>query len=90
VVELADNSTATNSANTNSPVATAAVTNSAAANLAATQPVSISVSFADIGLTGPCKVRDLWTHKDLGPVTGEFAPVINSHGAGLYRVSPAR
>ena len=88
-VEMADNSASTNLAITNSPAA-AVATNTAAANLAATQPVSISVSFADIGLTGPCKVRDLWARKDLGPVTGEFAPVINSHGAGLYRVSPAR
>ena len=36
-----------------------------------------------------CAVRDLRARKDPGPVTGEFAPVINSHGAGLCRVSPA-
>jgi alpha-galactosidase len=51
-------------------------------------PVSISVSLADLGLTGPAKVRDLWTHKEVGSVSGKFESTINSHGAGLYRVSP--
>ncbi len=60
----------------------------AAAAVAAKLPVSIPVSLADIGITSPVKVRDLWTHKNLGTFTGTFAPVINSHGAGLYRVTP--
>ena len=51
-------------------------------------PVKITVSLADLGISGQAKVRDLWTHTDLGSFTGEFAPVIKSHGAGLYRVSP--
>jgi len=53
-----------------------------------TEPVKISVPLADLGIIGTAKVRDLWTHTDLGAVSGEFAPAINSHGAGLYRVSP--
>ena len=57
---------------------------------AATLPVSISVSLADIGISGSATVRDLWNHKDLGAVTGEFAATVNSHGAGLYRISPAK
>jgi len=73
-VELADNS--------------ATATNKPGATLPTREPVSISVSLADLGISGPAKVRDLWTHKDLGDFTGQFAPVINSHGAGLYRVSP--
>ena len=53
-------------------------------------PAKVSVSLADLGFTGSAKVRDLWNHKDLEPATGEFAPTINSHGAGLYRLSPAK
>jgi hypothetical protein len=75
-VELADNSAAT--------------TNKPAAAPPTKKPVKISVSLADLGISGPAKVRDLWTHTDLGDFTGEFAPTINSHGAGLYRVSPAK
>ena len=66
--------------------AAAPATNTLAAALSA----SIPVSLADIGFTGDCQVRDLWTHRELGVVTGQYAPVINSHGAGLYRVSPAK
>jgi alpha-galactosidase len=53
-----------------------------------TQPRSISVSLTDAGFSGAVKVRDLWSHKDLGNFTGKFAQTINSHGAGLYRLDP--
>jgi hypothetical protein len=48
----------------------------------------IPVTLADLGFTGPVAVRDLWSHGDLGTFTGEFAPHIPFHGAGLYRLSP--
>jgi hypothetical protein len=51
-------------------------------------PVDIAVSLTDAGISGQAKVRDLWAHKDLGTVSGEFKAPINSHGAGLYRFSP--
>jgi alpha-galactosidase len=60
-----------------------------AVDASARLPVRISVSLADLGITGAAKVRDLWTHKDLGKSSGEFSASINSHGAGLYRLSPA-
>jgi len=75
VVELADSD-----GSTNAPVLIAPPTK---------DPVRISVLLADLGFQGPVQVRDLWTHQELGPVTGAFTPVINSHGAGLYRVSAA-
>jgi hypothetical protein len=62
----------------------------AAANSAATQPAGISVSLADIGLTGPCKVRDLWSHKDLGSVNAAISTTVSAHGAALYRLKPQR
>ena len=51
---------------------------------------AVMVKLAELGLSGVGKVRDLWTQQDLGVFTNEFAPVINRHGAGLYRVSPSR
>ncbi len=48
----------------------------------------VSVSLAGLGFTGAVKIRNLWTHEDLGKFSGEFAPSINWHGAALYRVSP--
>ncbi len=61
-----------------------------ALNPAATQTATISVSLADLGLTGPCRVRDLWAHKDIGPVTDAINATVNAHGAVLYRVSPVK
>lgn len=52
--------------------------------------IAVPVKLSDLGFAGTCKVRDLWAHKDLDPVTGEFAPLIRYHSAGLYRVSPAK
>ena len=54
------------------------------------QPANISVALADMGLSGPCKVRDLWAHKDLGTVQNEISAMVNSHGAVLYRVQPQK
>jgi alpha-galactosidase len=56
--------------------------------LATEATAAIPVKLAELGFKGKARVRDLWTQKDLGPVTDQFAPVINVHGAGLYRVSP--
>ena len=55
-----------------------------------TQSAGISVSLADMGLSGPCKIRDLWVHKDLGTAQEEISAMVNSHGAVLYRVQPEK
>lgn len=62
--------------------------NTPAADPGTKEPRTISVSLAEIGVSGPAKVRDLWQLKDLGPVTDNFSQIINSHGAGLYRLQP--
>jgi len=51
---------------------------------------AVPVKLSELGFNGACRIRDLWQKKDLDPVTGEFAPIINAHGAGLYRVSAIR
>ena len=50
----------------------------------------VAVSLADLGFTGPARIRDLWTHQDLGVFEKDFSRDIAFHGAGLYRVSPVR
>jgi hypothetical protein len=49
--------------------------------------VKVPVKLADLGLSGDCRIRDLWQKADLGKFKDEFAPQINWHGAGLYRIS---
>jgi hypothetical protein len=50
---------------------------------------TISVSLAELSLSGRCRVRDLWTHADLAPVESELVAVVPWHGARLYRLSPS-
>lgn len=53
------------------------------------EQVTIPVNLEELGFSGACRIRDLWKKKDLGTYSGaEFAPTINYHGAGLYRISP--
>lgn len=49
---------------------------------------AVPVQLSELGGVGPVRVRDLWTHHDLGQFLDEFAPVLPPHGAGLYRISP--
>ena len=52
--------------------------------------VPVHMKFADLGFKGACKVRDLWKRQEVGTITGEFAPMIRYHGAGLYRIGPVK
>ncbi len=70
--------------------AAAAAQNPPATDPTATQPAQVQVSLSDIGLTGPCKVRDLWTHRDLGTVQDEVTATVKPHGAALLRVQPEK
>jgi hypothetical protein len=49
----------------------------------------VAVSLPELGFKGKVKIRNLWAHEDLGQFSATFAPQINWHGAGLYRVSAA-
>lgn len=53
-------------------------------------PAEVTVQWSELGLGGKCQVRDLWEKKSLGVVDTAFAPKIESHGAGLYRITPVR
>lgn len=52
------------------------------------ETATVAVSFADMGIASPVRVRDLWTHTDLGVFDESFARDLRFHAAGLYRLSP--
>ena len=52
------------------------------------QPANIDVSFAEVGLKGPVKVRDVWAAKDLGRMKGYHAAAVPAHGVVLLRLTP--
>lgn len=48
----------------------------------------ISIDLTELGFTGNCTIRDVWTKTDLGTYSGsDFSASIIGHGAGLYRIS---
>ena len=54
-------------------------------NLAETDQ-RLRVTSAQIGLTGPQPVRDLWLHRDLGLSAGTFATDVPPHGVALLKI----
>jgi alpha-galactosidase len=57
-------------------------------NIGDTEEERIHLDWTDLGLTGPCEVRDLWARKDIGRVTGGSTVAVRPHGSVLYRVTP--
>lgn len=49
---------------------------------------AVPVRLSDVGFDGPVAVKDVWSGKQGGVFTGEFAPVIPYHGARLEGVKP--
>jgi alpha-galactosidase len=45
-----------------------------------------SITWRDLGISGPHTVRDLWRQKDLGIFTDEFTATVPAHGVVLVRV----
>jgi len=48
--------------------------------------VTVSVKFADIGLSEATSVRDLWQKKDLGEFRGSFSANVPEHGVVFVRI----
>jgi alpha-galactosidase len=48
---------------------------------------AVKVDFTIIGTDSEWLVTDLWTGEKLGKFKGSFSPMINKHGAGLYRLT---
>ena len=51
-------------------------------------PMKITVSLKQLGFSGICHARDLWSKTVSGPFKDEFTATVNAHGSGLYKISP--
>ena len=51
-------------------------------------PMTMTLSLKAIGVTGPAKLRDLWTHKDLGTFAESYTTPVPRHGVVLLKVEP--
>ena len=61
-------------------------------NLGERQGRLATVAWESIGLHDrrPCRVRDLWSHADLGIFTREFSTRVDKHDVALHRITPVR
>lgn len=51
------------------------------------EPIKISVSSKELGLSGKFKVRDVWRQKDLGEFEGKFETEVSYHGVSMLRIT---
>ncbi len=51
---------------------------------------SITVNWADLGLSGEQTVRDLWSQQDIGNYTGQFQTKVGRHGVVLVKIVPKK
>ncbi len=49
---------------------------------------TIRTSWPELGLTGPCRLRDVWRQVDIGTVDEKFEAVVPRHGVTLIRCWP--
>jgi alpha-galactosidase len=49
---------------------------------------TVTATWADLGLSGKHKVRDLWRQKDIGSFSDKFEVKVPRHGVVLVKVSP--
>lgn len=52
------------------------------------KPISVSVSWAELGIKGPQFVRDLWRQMDLGTFNDRFEATVPKHGVVLVKITP--
>lgn len=46
----------------------------------------VTLHFKDIGIQSAAKLRDLWSHRDLGSFTGSYTATVPHHGAVMLKV----
>ena len=52
------------------------------------QAAAINISLREIGLSGNCRVRDLWQRESMGVARHELKATVASHGAQLLKLTP--
>jgi alpha-galactosidase len=51
------------------------------------KPATVTAKWADLGISGSHKVRDLWKHSDAGSNTGDYAAEVPAHGVAMLRIA---
>ncbi len=59
-------------------------------NVSAVEDATVTAKWADLGLKGGHRVRDLWRQQDLGVFADKFEATVAPHGVVLVRMFPAK
>lgn len=51
---------------------------------------TVTAKWVDLGIRGPARARDLWSHRDLGTSNGSVSADLPPHGSRLLRIVPRR
>ena len=52
------------------------------------EPLKISVSLAELYISGKCAATNMWTGEEAGEFSGEFSIMLPAHASGLYCLKP--
>ena len=52
------------------------------------KPATVTADFAQLGINGTAKVRDVWDRKDIGQARGSFSADLPVHGTKLLKITP--
>ena len=52
--------------------------------------IKVPLKFKQLGIKGSCKVRDLWSKKDIGEFTDEISLYVRKHGARLLKITEVK
>ena len=47
---------------------------------------TVKAAWADLGIAGARRVRDVWRQKDAGTASGEVSAEVNAHGVAFFRL----
>jgi alpha-galactosidase len=53
-----------------------------------TTPTAVTATWADVGISGPARVRDLWAHADQGTFAAQYSATVAGHDVLVLRVYP--
>jgi alpha-galactosidase len=54
------------------------------------EPAMVTAYWADLGISGKSKVRDLWRQKDIGHYDIQYAEMVGRHGVSMARIFPGK
>ncbi|WP_329129181.1 hypothetical protein OG552_02515 [Streptomyces sp. NBC_01476] len=51
---------------------------------------NVTADLSDLGISGQANLRDLWSHKNLGGVSGHYTTELPPHGSRLFTITPKK